>query len=151
MRRSSVEEFSGRRQRLRPEASLWDTPMYTLHMSWPFRTLVLGLLLAWGLAPQLACFMPDQPLTAAEMDCCKEMASDCSTANMTHACCKTVVRTDPGVAAKVVRHDVPQLAVADRTLNIAAELSRNFDSQFSRQTDHAPPVKGGGSSLVLRI
>ena len=125
--------------------------MYTSQMSWRFRTLVLGLVLAWGLAPQLACFMPDQALTPAEMDCCKEMAADCGTANMTHACCKTVVRTDPGVAAKVVRHDLPQLAVADQTPNIVAEFSASFDTQLSRQTDHAPPDEAGGSSLVLRI
>jgi hypothetical protein len=128
-----------------------DTPMYTFYMSWPFRTLVLGVLLAWGLAPQLACLMPDQALTPAEMDCCKEMAADCSAANMSHACCTTVIRTDLGIAAKVVRPDVPQLAVADRTPNIAAAFSTSFDRQISPQTGHAPPDKAGESSLILRI
>jgi hypothetical protein len=125
--------------------------MYTLQMSWPFRTLILGVLLAWGLAPQLACFMPDQALTPAKMDCCKEIAGDCSDASMTHACCKTVVRTDPGMAAKIARHDVPRLDAAGRTTDIATDFFPIVDHQLSRQTDHSPPDKSGGSSLILRI
>jgi hypothetical protein len=125
--------------------------MYTLQMSWPFRSLVLGILLAWGIAPQLACFMPDQAPTPAEMDCCKEMVGDCTSATMSHACCKTVIRTDLGIATKVVRHGLPELGVADGTPTIALDFSPHFDSHFSRPTDHAPPDKAGGSSLVLRI
>ena len=67
--------------------------MYTLRMSWPFRVLVLALLLGWGVAPQLACFMPEQA-TQAEMDCCEKMAGECGQTQMTHECCRPEVRTE---------------------------------------------------------
>jgi hypothetical protein len=130
---------------------LLDTLMYTFHMPWPFRALVIGVLLSWGLAPQLACFMPGQMPTQSEMDCCQGMAGDCSGANMSHACCQTVVRTDLGVAAKIIRHVVPRqdqlAAVTDR----APDLRIRFDNQFITETDHAPPGRLAGSSLTLRI
>jgi hypothetical protein len=128
-----------------------DILMYTLNMSWPFRALVLGVLLVWGLGPQLACFMPDQALTPDEMDCCKGMAGDCSSANMSHACCQTAVRTDVGVTAKVVRHVMPRLDIAAATTHISPDLLSWFDRYLSIETDHAPPDKPGGTSLILRI
>src|SRR5215470_9767215 len=78
--------------------------MYTFHMSWSFRGLVLAVLLGWGLAPQLVCFMPDQTPASSEMDCCKGMAADCNDANMSQACCQTVVRTDIGIAARTTHN-----------------------------------------------
>jgi hypothetical protein len=125
--------------------------MYTLHMSWSFRTLALGVVLAWGLAPQLACLMPDQALTAAEMDCCKGMTGDCSSANMSQACCQTTVRTDVGIAAKVVRDVAPRLDVAAATTDILPHVFFAFDGQPPRQADHAPPDNPRNSSQVLRI
>jgi len=125
--------------------------MYTLHMSWSFRTLVLALVMAWGIAPQLACLMPDQTLTPAEMDCCKGMAGDCSSSNMSQACCQTTVRTEVVIAAKVVRHVMPRLDVAAATTNINPDLFFAFDGQPPRQTDPVPPDSPGNSSPVLRI
>jgi hypothetical protein len=48
---------------------------------------VLVVLLAWGLAPQIACLMPEQMATQSEMDCCEGVATDCSAANMSQTCC----------------------------------------------------------------
>jgi hypothetical protein len=127
------------------------TLMYTLHMSWSFRTLALGVVVAWGLGPQLACFMPDQALTRADMDCCKGMAGDCNSANMSQACCQTAVRTEVGVAAKVVRHVMPRLDVAAATTSTVPDVFFAFDRQPARQKDHAPPDSLGNSSPVLRI
>ena len=125
--------------------------MYTLHMSLPFRVLVLGVLVSCGLGPQLACFMPDQKLTQSEMDCCKGMAGDCSAANMSQACCQTVVRTDTGVAAKIVRYGMPRTEVAAASTHISADSVLPFDRHLSLPSDHAPPDKSGGTSLILRI
>src|SRR5262245_7357703 len=100
--------------------------MYTLHMSWSFRALVLAVVLAWGLAPQLACFMPDQTLSKSEMDCCQGMAGDCNSANMSsHTCCETVVRTDVGIAAKVVRNLIPGFDVAATAIDFSATPQHN--------------------------
>jgi hypothetical protein len=122
--------------------------MYTLHMFWPFRGLVLVVLLVWGLAPQLACLMPEPTATQSEMDCCKGMAADCSTANMSQTCCQTVVRTDIGIVAKTDRNMMP-LCVAAYTIVILPALRASFDLPALEQSDHAPPP--GGSSLILRI
>src|SRR5262249_1346617 len=99
--------------------------MYTLHMSWSFRALVLCALIGCGLAPQLVCFMPDPTLTRSEMDCCEGMASECSAANMSHACCQTVVRTDVGIAARVVRNLMPRFDVAESAIDFSIALQHN--------------------------
>jgi hypothetical protein len=124
--------------------------MYTLQMSWSFRALVIGMLLSWGLAPQLACLMPDQTMTQSDMDCCKGVSGDCSAANMSHPCCQTVVRTDVGVAAKVVNHAAPRLGIAAATTSVV-DLPFSFDRQLSGRTDQAPPDKPSSSNLILRI
>jgi hypothetical protein len=133
------------------EAFRFEYMIYTLHMSWPFRALVLGVVLSWGLCPQLACFMPVQAPTPAEMDCCKGLSSDCNSSNMSQACCQTAVRLEAGVAAKVFRHAAPRLAVAAVAANAVHDLLIPFDRQLSIQTDHAPPDSPGNSSPVLRI
>jgi hypothetical protein len=124
--------------------------MYTFQMSWSFRAMVLGVVLSWGLLPQLACLMPEQTLTPAEMDCCKGMAADCSAPNMSHVCCQTVVRTDVGIAAKVLRHGPPSLNPASSVTTPSSPFV-SFDRQFSKEIDHAPPGSPGVSSLILRI
>jgi hypothetical protein len=122
--------------------------MYTFYMFWPIRGLVLAVLLAWGLAPQLACLMPEQSATQSEMDCCKRMAADCSAANMSQTCCQTAVRTDIGIVAKTSRNMVP-LCVASNAIVILPSLSASFDPPALKPSGHAPPP--GGSSLILRI
>jgi hypothetical protein len=147
----NVEQLSAGGKAARAEVFILDTPMYTLHMSWPFRALVLAVVLAWGLAPQLACFMPDQALTESEMDCCEGMASDCSSANMSHACCRTVVRTDVGIAAKVVRNLMPTFDVAERATDISIALPLRVIRELSIHNSHAPPSGALVSSVILRI
>jgi hypothetical protein len=122
--------------------------MYTLRMSWSFRTLVLSVAMVWALAPQIACFMPDE-MTEAERECCKQMAHDCGNAGMSHECCKTVVRPDVGALAKAVRDIAPDATVLDRTIDSLSlvELPR----VFSAPSYHAPPHDFGASPLVLRI
>jgi hypothetical protein len=123
--------------------------MYTFHMSWPFRAWALALVLSWGLIPQLACFMPDQAPTQQTMNCCQGMAGDCSSANMSQACCQTVVRANLGITAKVVRDTMPRLNAAATVTEIAPDFSINFDPLVLSRTAHAPPDKTSPS--ILRI
>ena len=121
-------------------------------MSCSFRGSVLGVVLACALAPQLVCFMPDETLTQSEMDCCKEMASDCSSPKMSHACCQTVVQTDVGIAAKVVRNVIPRFDVAERMVDISATVLRHSSSrELPIHNNHAPPKDPLVSSSILRI
>ena len=123
--------------------------MYTLGMSWSFRILALSVAMVWALVPQLACFMPDQMLTEAEKECCKEMASECGGTSMSHACCPNPVRIDVGTAAKASRHTVPQFQVAG-TVEIAT-VSLLAGSRLPIQDSHAPPRDPDISPLILRI
>src|ERR1700674_749379 len=58
-----------------------------------FRLLLVVLLLG---GPIMACAVPDAQLTAAEKQCCKDMAGDCwhgaPGMPMSHSCCKTAVQ-----------------------------------------------------------
>jgi hypothetical protein len=125
--------------------------MYTLPMSWSFRALVVGVVMAWGLGPQLACFMPENMLTEAERDCCEKMASECGGTNMSHECCRTVVRSDVGIATKVVRSVMPHFDVAARMPQTVAILCQTFSPQFLIENGHAPPGQAEVTFLTLRI
>jgi hypothetical protein len=119
-------------------------------MSWWFRLLVLPVTLAWGLVPQIVCFMPDQPLTQREMDCCEKIENNCGQMDM--SCCRTTVRTDVlGVMAKAVRNAVPHGDIAAKPVGIASILPTTTFTYVAVRNDHAPPRDVGGSSLILRI
>jgi hypothetical protein len=126
--------------------------MYTLHMSWAFRAAVLSLGFACGLAPQLACFMPSESVKADEMDCCQKMASDCgSSANMSHACCKAVMHTDLGIAAKLILNLMPLPDVTNAPENISAVLLQDLVPELPSDSYHSPPPDPVVSSPILRI
>jgi hypothetical protein len=124
--------------------------MYTFRMSWSFRGLVLSLAMVWTIAPQLACFMPDEVLTEAEKECCKEMMQACGGMNMTHDCCRTVVRADVGIIAKSIRNSVPEFSVAGGPDESAAVWTSASHGLFFLTT-HAPPPDRETASLILRI
>jgi len=123
--------------------------MYTLPMSRSFRTLALSVTMLWALVPQIACFMPDQ-MTETEQQCCKEMASDCGGASMSHACCQTVVRPNAGTLAKAGGIS-PDFTFADRTLDMAALVPLPRSGNFAFTTNHAPPHDSETSPVILRI
>jgi hypothetical protein len=125
--------------------------VYTEAMSWSFRSLVFSIVLAWGFLPQVACFMPDQAATPAEMDCCKGMSGDCSGANMAHACCQTIVRPSVGIAVKLLRSLEKPTLVAEHTIKLETSIPRNPASEVLLIQDQAPPPDPALSTLVLRI
>jgi hypothetical protein len=125
--------------------------MYTLHMSWSFRALALTVVLAWGLVPQLACFMQEQTVTPAEMDCCQKMANNCGAPSMSQTCCRPVGRTDIGIAAKPIRSMMPRSDTAELTTDIVLFSTLRFPCELSNPGDHAPPDQSALSSVVLRI
>jgi hypothetical protein len=112
--------------------------------------MVVAMALVWGLVPQIACFLPDQLLTASEKDCCETMAGQCGQMDM--PCCRTVVRTDmTAIQAQVVRSINPALnAVPVAPVTSCALLPRRWTGSFVLD-DHAPPPDVGASSLTLRI
>jgi len=113
--------------------------------------IALFVVLLWGVAPQLACLMPDQALTPPEMDCCKEMASDCGNPSMTHACCRTVIRTDIGVTAQSTRSVMPQLESAASAVTAFAPVAQFGSGEVFIHDSHAPPPEFEVPSQILRI
>ena len=107
--------------------------------------------MAWAVAPQIACFMPDEMLTQAEKDCCKGMMRDCSGANMAHECCKTVGRAEVGTPAKASRSLAPSFEAAVGTLDVASSLLPAGSHTVSLRNNHAPPLDSAASFLILRI
>ena len=125
--------------------------MYTLHMSWPFRALVLLILLGWGIAPELICFIPDQPSSSsqAEVDCCQKMAGECGNTQMSHQCCRPEVKTQIGVAAKIIRQSMPVSEAAKWNPDITTALHDCW--KVLATTIDRPPDKPLLSPSILRI
>jgi hypothetical protein len=123
--------------------------VYTPRMGWSFRALVLAGILVFGLAPQIACFLPDQPLTQAEMDCCLKMANDCAPMNM--SCCRTVVRDDVGVNPKTVPSPKQTVDFAPKPVAVSVAAPATMFVIISCRCDNAPHHDIGASSLILRI
>ena len=123
--------------------------MYTVGMSWRYRAFVLSIVMGWGLAPQLACFVPDAMFTQAERDCCEKMAAECGGPMMTHTCCRTVVRTDAGIATKLVRHGMPVFELVERTTDMLQPAATSRSLPVS--SNHGPPDDPSLIPTVLRI
>lgn len=128
--------------------------MYTLRMSWRFRTLVLSTALVWALAPQLAaCFLPETMMTESEADCCKHMAG-CGEGNMeSHGCCRQVLRSDVATTVKALRQVDPRVE-SSATLMTQALPPLLFAADgrvLFVGNVHAPPSDPQVSSLPLRI
>src|SRR5262249_35224504 len=115
-----------------------------------FRAFVLIMVLMWAVAPQLACFVPEQTPTQSEMDCCKGMAGDCNS-TMSGACCRTVVQAEVGIATKVIRHFEPVAQIANVTTAVVPVSLSGSSRQLSNLSDNLPPDKPDDSFLILRI
>ena len=114
--------------------------------------MVLGVLLSVGLAPQLACFMPDESATQSDMDCCKEMIGACTAPNMSHECCQTVAPAQVGLTAKAAYDVMPGSTLLSVMFEIAPKFLVRSDRQWAWYEDSGPPHKDGDSSfVVLRI
>ena len=62
---------------------VWGHFMHTLSMSRTFRLLVLIVAALWALAPQIACFMPDQ-MTQFEQEYCRQMGGVSAGSGVSH-------------------------------------------------------------------
>ncbi len=124
--------------------------MYTLPMSRSFRTLALGVTLLWALAPQIACFMPDE-MTETEQECCRQMANDCAGSGMSHECCRTAVHSDVGTLVKAIRSVAPDFTVLGETFDATAAIALPHFGNLAAISKHAPPHDTGTSPVILRI
>jgi hypothetical protein len=108
-------------------------------------------LLLWMSAPALACLVPGEKLSAAEMECCHEMKGDCGGMAMEqHSCCPPVpakVQTDKKVLAIVDRY----VSAAPVAHSVAVILLVPLVAQRSSLQLVSPSESPPGAPLSLRI
>lgn len=110
--------------------------------------LVLGLTLGW---PLMACLVAGAEMSAAERECCKQMAKRCGSMDMpsSHSCCQTEVRK-AGPMLHVEQTNVTPQFVAATTVSVPAITA--IDSFQILSTDrHPPPESPPSSSSIIRI
>jgi hypothetical protein len=110
--------------------------------------LVLGLTLGW---PLMACLVAGAEMSAAERECCKQMAKRCGSMDMpsSHSCCQTEVR-QAGPMLHVEQASVTPQFVAATTVSVPAITA--IDSFQILSTDrHPPPESPPSSSSIIRI
>ena len=123
---------------------------YNLRMSWSLRGVALAIAMMWAVVPQLACYMSYRTLSAAEMECCKEMLDACGNPNMTHECCRVEPPPHDGIAVKIVRYDPPRVEIAETPL-ISSSVPSEAMRQQVTQGPPPPPHDPSTLSLILRV
>lgn len=117
-----------------------------------FRWAALLVAMAWAVTPTMACLMPGVEMTAAERECCQQMAAMCGGAHrmpMTHSCCQAGEPRQAPLATKVKTSTGVSFAIADR-LPASLATAPSASSTFAPATD-SPPESPPGCSPVLRI
>lgn len=104
----------------------------------------------FGVAPLVACVVPQQALTAQERECCRHMQQMCGSANMpqSHSCC-TVKTGTPNVAAITKSHSAGPAAANLATPLVIDGLRAPMPVQWIAL--HHTPTESLPGSTVLRI
>ncbi len=108
-------------------------------------------------APTMACLLPTAELTAAERECCKQMADQCGAAGMpsSHSCCRHLL--SPADSSFVTPH--PQIGLDDLVMVASAAIPTAARAVIPALVAHGmwfdgihgPPESPPITSSVLRI
>lgn len=113
----------------------------------------LASLLLIGLmsTPVVACLLPGAQLTAAEEECCLQMAGQCHQAPGSDSCCEPV--SSPEKAFLDAKRDspIPPLVAVGLTIEPAARLAEFTGLRFTRELIHGPPDAPPATLFALRI
>jgi len=111
--------------------------------------LVLGLTLGW---PLMACLVAGAEMSAAERECCKQMAKRCGSMDMpsSHSCCQTEVR-QAGPMLHVEQTNVTPQLVAATMVSVPAIITTIDSFQILSTDRHPPPESPPSSSSIIRI
>ena len=101
--------------------------------------------------PAMACLIPDAEMTAAERECCKQMAQQCGSMDMpsSHSCCqKEISRPNSMLRTSFAQLIAPVLSGA-----VFTELPRPdvVASEFSSFELDPLPESPPGTASILRI
>ena len=107
----------------------------------------------WALTPSVACFLPTNAMTAAELECCHKMAYQCGSSTMasSHTCCRTLPQ--PNSATGSIRSLSPMRHVTGAVAPVAAVVITPAFSIARQLSALDVPPKGQSSacSSILRI
>jgi hypothetical protein len=118
---------------------------------------VLALVVLLFGVPTMACLLPTAPLTAAERECCKQMAEQCGNPGMpsSHSCCQRLANPDD--SSFVVPHSQHVcgnlVIVAIEAVPIALRTPVPSPTTHVSWFDgtHGPPESPPVTTSVLRI
>ena len=119
------------------------------------RFLAVTTLLVVLLMPGLSCFVPQQLLSASENECCRQMASQCGSQEMssTQSCCKSPTQQSAQLYIGSGEHfQIAPTAAVSAFLPVAptsAVLADN--SALTIPQFHSPPLSFFEANSVLRI
>ena len=101
--------------------------------------------------PAMACLTLGVEMTAAERECCQQMAQNCGSMNMptSHSCCQTEVRQPHPMLQATAAHVAPPVASAAAVIHLENPFTSYADFSFFEL--HSPPESPPGSSSILRI
>jgi len=99
----------------------------------------------------MACLVAGAEMSAAERECCKQMAKRCGSMEMpsSHSCCQTEVRQAGPMLHVEAANIAPHLLVA-MAANIPV-IGTVHSLHFSNAERHPPPESPPSSSSILRI
>jgi hypothetical protein len=107
----------------------------------------------WALTPSVACFLPTNAMTAAELECCHKMAFECGSSTMasSHTCCRRSPQPNTGISP--VRSFSPMRHAGVAAVPLAAIVIVTPCSIARQLPALDLPLKGPspGPSSILRI
>jgi len=118
---------------------------------------VLTLAVLLFATPTMACLLPTATLTAAERECCKQMAEQCGNAGMpsSHSCCQRLTGPDDLDFVKAqspcVGSDLLAVAVDCAPAMIQSPLLNRLASIEWLDGIHGPPESPPVTTSILRI
>ena len=115
----------------------------------------LFLVVFWGIAPQLGCFLPNEEMTESGKECCKHMAGGCGEGNIqSHACFVDFVQSEAAIPTPTRRCFISrsELVPMPQVFDNGADYGPGLGVVAFTQRDISPPPhEPYTSSLILRI
>lgn len=117
---------------------------------WAVTTLLVLLVM-----PGLSCFVPQQLLSASENECCRQMASQCGSQEMSshQSCCKSPAQQNAQLYIGSGEHfQIAPVVVVTAFLSVApTPILMVADSALTIAQFHSPPIGLSETNSVLRL
>ena len=116
---------------------------------------VFALALMLSAVPTMACLLPITTMTAAEHECCKQMAGQCGQAGMpsSHSCCQRLTGPEDNFL-KSANAQIDHVASTSFVANVSTPLVVNGIRLVHASLDfavHGPPGSPPTTISILRI